>query len=107
MMSPDIKQTQQDTLLLVKEKLKPLGFKKRGTSWNRRLDDVVSTFNVQKSLDGSVFYINVAIFVDPNKVVGPYLPYYKADIRYRLDEFIGNDNLSKIDVLFNFRNNLE
>jgi hypothetical protein len=80
---------------------------KKGTSWYRRLDDVVSTFNVQKSLDSSRVFINVAIFVDPNKVAGPYLPYYKADIRYRLDNFIDNDNFSKIDVLFNFRNNLE
>lgn len=69
--------------------LKPLGYGKRGATWHRERDDVISVVNLQKSQSGDDLYLNVGVYL---KEAGPERrpPESRCHVRARLPTLTGH-----------------
>ena len=69
--------------------LKPLGYGKRGATWHRERDDVISVVNLQKSQWGDDLYLNVGVYL---KEAGPERrpPESLCHVRTRLTSLTGS-----------------
>jgi len=71
---------------LVGKALAARGFKKKGTTWYRQVQDVLQVVNLQKSSWGASFYLNLAFVPEGMSVEGlPRPKHYKCPIGLRLD----------------------
>ena len=62
------KDRQKQFLKRIAEKLKPLGFKKKGTKWTRLLtDDFLLEFEAQKSQWSDEYYFNVSVYPEDDR----------------------------------------
>src|SRR4051812_3354033 len=48
---------------VIAERLKPLGYLKRATTWHRERDQLISVLNLQKSQWGEGWYINLGVYL--------------------------------------------
>ena len=72
-----------ELIRIMDEVLRPLGWKRKKTSWFLESEECGGTVNLQKSQIGEEYYINWGISI---KVEGfkPFLTYYKRHINARL-----------------------
>ena len=62
------KDRQKQFLIKIAEKLKPLGFKKKGTKWTRLLtEDICLEFEAQKSQWSDKYYFNVRVYPEDDR----------------------------------------
>ena len=80
-------------VLLLKPKLKRLGFKKRGLTWSVPGKDCTLIINIQKSAYGPGAYLNAGLFlhmIHPD--ANSRKIYYKSDIYFRINNMISHHN---------------
>jgi len=86
--------------ILISEALCPLGFKKKRSTWYRQAVGVLQVFNLQKSMYGEQFYINICFVPDGIEVEGfPTPKEYKCPIRARIGVFF-SENEKYVEGLF-------
>lgn len=77
--------------------------KKKGNSWYIRSPETVSVVNLQKSQWSKQFYVNIGIFCSP---IEENLPEFKADIRFRIENFLPERHRTSAVELFDLENSL-
>ncbi|SDA69258.1 DUF4304 domain-containing protein [Sinorhizobium sp. NFACC03] len=65
--------------------LKPLGFRRKSSSWYLENDETVLIVNVQRSQFGPQYYLNFSVVIRAISTV-PQPKEYHGDIRFRLEE---------------------
>ncbi len=76
----------------IRSVMKEHGYRCKRTSWYRQVNDVVQIFNIQKSVWGDQYYINLGINPFNKDIVFPkeynFPPEYKFSVRFRVDDII-------------------
>ena len=91
----------------VNEFLKPHGFRKRGSSWYYTGDGLISVFNLQKSIYSNLYYVNIGLFVDKDKIAVSPLPENKGDVKFRLNTLADDELRSKIESTFDLESSID
>ena len=81
-----------DVVKAIKPILKNMGFIKKSLNWIKEYEEIIKIFNIQKSQYGHQVYINIGIIIKKFKN-DTIIAHYKCDIRERLDDLIGKQNL--------------
>lgn len=82
---------------IIHQKLKPLWYVKKWSTWNINFDEVIWILNLQKSQWGDQFYINVWLYVK-NEAKNEFITYDDCFMRlwYRLEKLIRDKNIPEI-----------
>lgn len=77
-----VNDTQRSLEQAIGRVLKPLGYRKRASTWRRERDAVVSVLNLQKSQWGDDWYMNLGVYL---KALGAEAdpPEYRCHVRCR------------------------
>lgn len=76
--------------------LKMYGFKKRGNSWYKKSNECTVVFNLQHSLYGKLYYVNMAACFKKDDSDLDYPKEYQCDIRMRLPQTESDEDVSHL-----------
>lgn len=82
---------------IIHQKLNPLWYVKKWSTWNINFDEVIWMLNLQKSQWGDQFYINVWLYIK-NEDKNEFITYDDCFMRlwYRLEKLIRDKNIPEI-----------
>ncbi len=62
----------KEIIQLAHEVFKPLGYKKRNCNWSKETPVVIKIFNLQKSMYGDLYYLNIGFIIKGLELNGTY-----------------------------------
>jgi hypothetical protein len=83
--------------------MKSNGYKKKGTTWYKETNEVISVLNLQKSKWGEQVYINFGAFVKQLQDGMQFPKEYQCHVRFRLEDLI--EDKKQFEMLTNFEDN--
>jgi hypothetical protein len=80
---------------------------RKSSSWYIRSSEILIVLNLQKSQWGTRYYINVSAFLDGDAFVNTSPPEYKGDIRFRIEQVLGENHKVQLERILDFENSVD